>query len=241
LRLLINGAGGRMGSRLCALALADSTCRLAAAIVQENSDLCGQPIDAANRSLTYTSNWPSADTFDVVVDFTRPDALAAVIAGCNKALKPLVCGTTGLMPGDFIALRELAKIVPVVQANNFSLGVAVFIRLCRQASRLLPGEFAAHIHEAHHAHKVDAPSGTALTLGHVIAEAGESGRNATFSSVRAGEIVGDHTVSFISANEHISLTHHAVNRDVFVTGALAAAKLLCRRSPGFYSFSDLLT
>jgi 4-hydroxy-tetrahydrodipicolinate reductase len=229
-----------MGSRLCALALADSTCHLAAAIVHENSTLRGQPVGDVNSALTYNSNWPSADTFDVVVDFSRPQALPAVIASCGKALKPLVCGTTGLTNDDFIALRELAKIVPVVQANNFSLGVAVFTRLCEQASQLLPDEFAVQIHEAHHANKADAPSGTALSLGRAIADAAESGRNATFSSVRAGEIVGDHTVSFISANEHINLTHHAVHRDVFVTGALTAAKLLCARLPGFYSFSDLL-
>ena len=196
---------------------------------------------------------------DVVVDFTLADATDEIIAAVRAANKPLVCGVSGLAPESRRALQEVAALLPVLYDRNMSLGIAVLERLLRDAVAMLPDDFAAEIHETHHVHKKDAPSGTALKLGEALADA----RGQDFSSVahydpsatpmppqagaieffvtREGEVPGDHTVAFANEYERIELTHRVAHRRVFADGALRAAVWISARPAGYYEMKDLFS
>ncbi len=178
-----------------------------------------------------------APPFDVAIDFSQPDGFDAVLACCLQRGVPLVSGTTGLSPAQFAALDAAAGRIPVLWAANFSAGVAVLAELVRQAAAALPG-WDADIVEAHHVHKKDAPSGTALLLGAAVT-AGR-GRAPHYASLRAGDIVGEHTVQFSGRGERLELIHRATDRDIFARGALDAALRLAQRGPGRHDFGVLL-
>jgi len=174
--------------------------------------------------------------FDVAVDFSLPEAFDAILALCLERGLPLVSGTTGLEPAQRGAIDAAAARIPVLWASNFSLGVAVLHDLVQRASRALPG-WDCDIVEVHHARKVDAPSGTALTLGAATEQGGAAPR---YASLRAGDVVGEHTVQFTGLGERVELVHRATSRDVFARGALHAARRLHGRTPGQYRLADLL-
>ena len=174
--------------------------------------------------------------FDVAIDFSLPEGFEAVLALCQTRGAALVSGTTGLSDGKKAQLDAAAAAIPLVWASNFSLGVAVLHDLVERAARVLPG-WDCDIVEAHHTRKLDAPSGTALTLG-AAAQAG--GATPHYASLRAGDIVGEHLVQFAAAGERIELIHRATNRDIFARGALHAAVRLHGRAPGRYRVADLL-
>lgn len=174
--------------------------------------------------------------FDVAVDFSLPPGFEAVLALCQARGAALVSGTTGLSDGQQARLDAAAASIPLVWASNFSLGVAVLHDLVERAARVLPG-WDCDIVEAHHTRKLDAPSGTALTLG-AAAQAG--GAKPHYASIRAGDIVGEHLVQFASAGERIELIHRATDRDIFARGALHVAMRLHGRAPGRYRVADLL-
>lgn len=174
--------------------------------------------------------------FDVAVDFSLPEAFDAVLAACVARKAGFVSGTTGLYDAQRIALEEAARVVPVLWASNFSLGVAVLADAVARAAGALPG-WDCHIVEAHHAGKRDAPSGTALSLGEAAADGGATPR---YASLRAGDIVGEHTVQFTGIGERLEFVHRATSRDVFARGALHAAAWLAGRAPGRYRMADLL-
>jgi len=174
--------------------------------------------------------------FDVLVDFSRPEAFDRVLALAVARNAAFVSGTTGLSESQRDALARAAEQVPACWASNFSLGVAVLAQLVGRAARTLQG-WDCDIVEAHHAGKVDAPSGTALTLGEA---AGEGGAEPRYASLRAGDIVGEHLVQFTGAGERIELVHRATNRDVFARGALHVASRLAGREPGLYEPGQLL-
>ena len=174
--------------------------------------------------------------FDVAVDFSLPEGFDAILALCLQRGLPLVSGTTGLEPGQREALDAAAARIPVLWASNFSLGVAVLHDLVQRAARALPG-WDCDIVEVHHARKVDAPSGTALTLGAATEQGGAAPR---YASLRAGDVVGEHTVQFTGHGERVELVHRATSRDVFARGALHAARRLRGRAPGRYRLADLL-
>ncbi len=174
--------------------------------------------------------------FDVAVDFSLPQGFEQILALCVARRKPLVSGTTGLADAHVAALDAASTIIPVAWASNFSLGVAVLHSLVERAARALPG-WDCDVIEAHHVRKLDAPSGTALTLG---AAAGEQGAVPRYASIRAGDIVGEHFVQFTTGGERIELVHRASDRDIFVRGALHTAKAISRRGPGRYRIADLL-
>jgi 4-hydroxy-tetrahydrodipicolinate reductase len=178
----------------------------------------------------------SAPDFDVAVDFSLPEAFDAVLALCLDRRVPLVSGTTGLDTAQKEALAAAATSIPVVWAANFSLGVAVLSDLVERAARML-ADWDCDIVESHHVHKKDAPSGTALALGH---RAHAGGASARYASLRAGDIVGEHTVQFAAAGERIELIHRATNRDIFARGALHVARQVIGRPPGAYAVADLL-
>lgn len=175
--------------------------------------------------------------FDVAVDFSLPQAFDGVLALCTARGAALVSGTTGLDASQRSAMAAASERIALTWASNFSLGVAVLAELVERAAQALPG-WDCDIIEAHHAGKQDAPSGTALTLG---AAAGEGGAIPRYASVRAGDIVGEHTVQLTTAGERIELIHRAGNRDIFARGALHAAAKLAGRAPGSYQLRDLLT
>ncbi|MFZ5605910.1 MAG: 4-hydroxy-tetrahydrodipicolinate reductase [Pseudomonadota bacterium] len=231
-RVLIHGATGRMGQALLRLCREESSgCEVVAAVART----------VGARVVEGVPHFTSAEltgvpAFDVAIDFSLPEGFDAVLALCQARGAALVSGTTGLSVDQKARLEAAAAHIPLVWASNFSLGVAVLHDLVARASALLPG-WDCDIVEAHHARKLDAPSGTALTLG-AAAESG--GAHPHYASLRAGDIVGEHLVQFATAGERIELVHRATNRDIFARGALHAARRLNGRAPGRYRLADLL-
>jgi 4-hydroxy-tetrahydrodipicolinate reductase len=232
LRLLIHGASGRMGQallRLCAEAPERFTVAGAVSRKPQQRVVDGVPQFAA-------AELNGVPAFDVAVDFSLPEAFDAVLALCVARKAGFVSGTTGLHEAQRIALEEAARVVPVLWASNFSLGVAVLADAVARAAHAL-SDWDCDIVEAHHAGKRDAPSGTALSLGEAVATGGATPR---YASLRAGDIVGEHTVQFSGRGERLEFIHRATSRDVFAHGALQAAQWLSGRAPGQYGMADLL-
>lgn len=231
IRLLIHGANGRMGLALQRLCREGQGGVVVAAVSRkvESRAIEGVPQFAA-------SELAGVPPFDVAIDFSLPEGFDAILALCLQRGAALASGTTGLSQAQQAALDAAAARIPLVWASNFSLGVAVLHDLVERAAQALPG-WDCDIVEAHHARKLDAPSGTALTLGQA---AGEGGATPRYASIRAGDIVGEHLVQFASLGERIELVHRATNRDIFARGALHAARALVGRAPGRYRVRDLL-
>ena len=231
LRLLIHGASGRMGQALLRLGKLDQAFSIVAAVSRKPSQ---RVIDGVPQFSS--SELHGAPDFDVAIDFSLPPAFDGILALCAERKLPLVSGTTGLDDVQQAALRTASGSIAVLWASNFSLGVAVLAELVERAANALPG-WDCDIVEAHHAQKKDAPSGTALSLG-AAAQAG--GGEPRYASLRAGDIVGEHSVQFTGAGERIELVHRATNRDIFARGALHAAAWVAGRTPGRYHMRDLL-
>jgi 4-hydroxy-tetrahydrodipicolinate reductase len=194
----------------------------------------------------------------VAIDFTLPQATQANLRACVESGTALVIGTTGLEAKHLRAMEEAGQHIPLVYGRNMSVGVNVFLSLVRRAAKVLGEEYDAEILEAHHRHKVDAPSGTALALGEQVAQArgrpleelavytrhGQTGPRVPgtigFSVIRGGDVVGDHTVMFIAPDERMELTHRAGDRTTFARGAVRAARWVAGRAPGLYSMADVL-
>jgi 4-hydroxy-tetrahydrodipicolinate reductase len=194
----------------------------------------------------------------VAIDFTLPSALEANVAACKEAGTALVIGTTGLSPRHLETLEKASHEIPIVHGRNMSVGMNVFIHFVGQAARVLGEDYDVEIVEAHHRHKVDAPSGTALALGEAVAGArkrklddvavrsrdGQIGPRVPgtigFSVIRGGNIVGDHSVKFIAPDEQLEFVHRAQDRRAFALGALRVARWLAGRAPGFYTMAGVL-
>ena len=217
------------------LRLAAERCDLV--VVAAASAQGGQVAEAGSLPVLSADRLADAPDFDVAIDFSLPVAFEPLLALCRQRGAALVSGTTGLSAGHFAALDAAAAGIPVLWAPNFSVGVAVLAELVRQAAAALPG-WDADIVEAHHVHKKDAPSGTALQLGAAV-EAGR-GRAPNYASLRAGDIVGEHTVQLAGPGERLELVHRAGNRDIFARGALEAARRLAGRAPGRVGLGELL-
>jgi 4-hydroxy-tetrahydrodipicolinate reductase len=232
-RLLIHGASGRMGlalQRLCAGEGAPG-CRVVAAVMRRPAQ---RVVDGIPQFAT--SELAGVPDFDVAVDFSLPAGFDAILALCAGRGRPLVSGTTGLDEAQRARMEAAAARIALAWSANFSLGVAVLESLVEQAAAALTG-WDCDIVEQHHVHKADAPSGTALALGAAAARGGATARHA---SLRAGDIVGEHTVQFATAGERLELVHRATSRDIFARGALHAARSLRGRPPGLYRLRDLL-
>ncbi len=195
---------------------------------------------------------------DVAIDFSLPEATAIVLEAVLAAGKPLLIGVSGLDSASIDAIDKLSKTVPVLYDRNMSLGIAVLDRVVREAAAALGAGFEAEVHETHHVHKKDAPSGTALKLGASLAEARQQDFETVreyhpaglkrplapgqigFEVSREGEVPGEHTVMLYSDSERLELKHAALSRRVFADGAIRAAQWLSGRSPGLYGMRDLL-
>jgi len=249
-KVAIAGAGGRMGRSLLEAVLADRSLTLAAAFDVPGSPAVGQQVG----NLKIGSDPAGAAGADVLIDFTRPEGTLAHLAHA----KAMVIGTTGFSEGQKKAIEEAAKRLPIVMAANFAVGVNAAYKLAETAARILGDDYDVEIIEAHHRHKVDAPSGTALQLGEVVAKAlnrrlaevarhgrqGETGerpaRQIGFHAIRGGDIVGEHTVVFAGAGERVEVTVRSQSRMTYAAGALRAAKFLKGKTAGLYGMADVL-
>ncbi|MEG3049199.1 MAG: dihydrodipicolinate reductase C-terminal domain-containing protein [Thermomonas sp.] len=231
-RLLLHGANGRMGQSLQRLCRDEASGCIVVASVSRKVGT--RVVDGIPQFAS--SELAGVPDFDVAVDFSLPEGFDAILSLCKARGAALVSGTTGLSDAQEAALAEASLHIPLTWASNFSLGVAVLHDLVERAARALPG-WDCDIVEAHHIRKLDAPSGTALTLG---ASAGQGGATPHYASIRAGDIVGEHLVQFTTAGERIELVHRATNRDIFARGALHVAARLKGRPAGRYRVADLL-
>lgn len=230
-RLLIHGASGRMGQALLRLCAEGQGCRVVGSVARKVGQ---RVIDGVPQFAT--SELRGAPAFDVAIDFSLPEGFNGILALCVERGAALVSGTTGLSDAQRAAMHAASQRIPVLWAANFSLGVAVLSQLVERAAAALPG-WDCDIVEAHHALKKDAPSGTALALGDSVNLGGGKPR---YASLRAGDIVGEHTVQFATLGERIELIHRASNRDIFARGALHAASRLAGRPAGGYQLRDML-
>ena len=219
-RVLLVGAGGRMGKAISAAADAEAGLTIAA----------GAERDADLATL--------AKSCDVVVDFSTAEATETVCQMCAAQKLPLILGTTGHTPAQNDIVRATAEEVAVVFAANFSLGVNVLFALARKTAALLGEKFEVEIVEAHHKTKKDAPSGTAKRLAEILEET--RGISVPVHSIRAGDIVGDHEVIFAGNGERLELTHRASSRETFARGALHAARWVVGKPAGLYRMEDVL-
>jgi 4-hydroxy-tetrahydrodipicolinate reductase len=261
-KICVAGAAGRMGRTLIEVLQEDSRLMLSAALEMAGSAALGQDAGAAlglTTGVTIESDLDAAlARSDVIIDFTRPAGTLAHLAACARHDCAAVVGTTGFSAAEGAQLEDFGRQLPLVFAPNFSVGVNLALQLIATAARVLDQGYDIEVIEAHHRHKVDAPSGTALRMGEVIAEAlgrslpdcavyGRQGLTGErdpstigFATVRGGDIVGDHTVLFAGIGERIEITHKASHRSTFARGALRAALFLEGRPPGRYDMRDVL-
>ncbi|MBT4923771.1 MAG: 4-hydroxy-tetrahydrodipicolinate reductase [Candidatus Thioglobus sp.] len=240
IRIAVVGASGRMGQTIIE------------SIGQNDKTSLGVSLDKGDDLNAVL------DQFDVLIDFTRPEATLEYLAICEQANKSIVIGTTGFDDAGLLAIENAAKNIPVVFAPNMSVGVNLSLKLLDMAARVIGEDADIEIVEAHHRHKVDAPSGTALKMGEVVANAlgrdlstcavyGREGiegprdrQTIGFSTIRGGDVVGEHMVSFFMEGERVEITHKASSRMTFANGAVRAASWLEAQNSGLYSMQDVL-
>ncbi|HYY61346.1 MAG TPA: 4-hydroxy-tetrahydrodipicolinate reductase [Burkholderiales bacterium] len=250
MKVALAGAGGRMGRTLIDAVLADRELTLACAFDVPGSAAVGTKVG----SIAIGADAAAAAQCDVLIDFTRPEGTLANL----KHARAMVIGTTGFSAVQRKTITEAAQRVPIVMAANFAVGVNAAYKLAESAARILGEGYDVEIIEAHHRHKVDAPSGTALKLGEVVAQAlkrelpqvarhgrqGETGERPAkeigFHAIRGGDIIGEHTVLFIGAGERVEITVRSQSRTTYAMGALRAAKWLRGKAPGLYDMYDVL-
>jgi 4-hydroxy-tetrahydrodipicolinate reductase len=252
-----------MGHALLSACLDSPDARLTAAIERPGSPALGRDAgeligrDTTGVRVTDQLSGVIQDV-DVVIDFTRPEPTLSHLAICQAQGVSMVVGTTGFSPGQREQLDTAARTLPLVVAPNMSVGVNLCFKLLEIAARVIGDQTDIEITEAHHRHKVDAPSGTALRMGEVVAASlgrtladcavyqreGHTGERKPgsigFSVIRAGDIVGDHTVLFADEGERVEITHKASNRSTFARGAIRAALWLASQAPGLYDMQDVL-
>ena len=263
IRIAVVGASGRMGHCLIkAAVLSDKTALVVAASRPGSESIgkdAGELAGIGTLGIKVVADLASVlDQFDVLIDFTRPDASMAFIETCRQAGKKIIIGTTGYSDAQKALIAEAAKDVAIVLAPNMSVGVNLALKLLEMTAKVMGDYTDIEIIEAHHRHKVDAPSGTALRMGEVIADAlgqnlkdcaiygregitGERDRKTIgFSTIRAGDIVGEHTVMFADEGERVEITHKATSRMTFANGAIRAAVWLKDKPNGLFDMQDVL-
>lgn len=262
-RIAVTGAAGRMGKILIEAAVAATDAELTAAIVRPGSSLAGadagELAGIGKQGVAMVTDLAEViDRFDALIDFTSPAATLANAELCAKHGKAMVIGTTGFTDAEKQQLLDYQTQIPLCLAANFSTGVNLCFKLLETAARVMAAESDIEIVEAHHRHKVDAPSGTALRMGEVIADTtgrdlnkvavyGREGQTGArdhdtigFATVRGGDVVGEHTVMFLADGERVEITHKASSRLAFGNGAVRACGWLLSQKPGLYDMQDVL-
>lgn len=261
-RIAIAGASGRMGRMLVEATLADPDADLVAAFDQPDSPFIGRDagefLGARSGVLIGDDARAAIGAADCVIDFTRPEGTLAHLALARELGRAMVIGTTGLSSDDKAVIADAACDIPVVFAPNMAVGVNAVFRLLEVAARILDSGYDIEVIEAHHRHKIDAPSGTALRMGEIVArelgreledcaiygrEGGTGERKSEtigFSTIRGGDVVGDHTVLFAGIGERIEITHKSGSRMPYALGSLRAAHFLEGRESGLFDMQDVL-
>ncbi|MGK0499924.1 MAG: 4-hydroxy-tetrahydrodipicolinate reductase [Oceanicoccus sp.] len=262
-KIAITGAAGRMGKTLIEAVSLNANTELAVAIEWSESPALGKDAGElaglGKNGITIVGDINQViNDFDVLVDFTTPTSSVANAALCAAAGKKMIIGTTGCTADDKIAIADSAAQSAICMATNFSTGVNLCFKLAKEAAAILGDDYDVEIVEAHHRHKVDAPSGTALSLGEAVAEGldrnfsevavlsreGQVGaRTATeigFATVRGGDVVGDHTVMYLADGERVEISHKASSRMSFGRGAIRAAVWVASKNSGLYDMQDVL-
>lgn len=261
--IAIAGAGGRMGRQLIEAGIQTTDIILTVALEQPTSTLLGSDageLVGAGRLDVPLINDLNAVTnhFDVLIDFTTPEATLAHLAICQAACKRIVIGTTGFSAQQLEIIKQTSQDIAIVLAPNMSVSVNLAFKLLEIAAKVLGDEVDIEVIEAHHRHKVDAPSGTALRMGEVIAQTlgrdlsecavygrqGQIGerdrRTIGFETIRAGDIVGEHTVMFAGSGERLEISHKASSRMIFAKGAIRAAQWIMQKDNGWFDMQDVL-
>ena len=262
IKIAIAGAGGRMGKTLIEAIQQTKGCQLSAATERADSSLVGADAgELAGMGKTGVLVSPALEDtadFDTLIDFTHPTITTRHIDYCVAHQRKLVIGTTGADDALETKIRQAAESIAIVYAPNMSVGVNLCLKLLQTAARVLGDDVDIEVIEAHHRHKVDAPSGTALKMGQVVAETlgrdlkdcavygreGQTGERQRqtigFETIRAGDIVGEHTVMFAGTGERVEITHKASSRMTFAGGAIRAAEWLSSKDKGLYDMMDVL-
>lgn len=262
-RIAVSGAAGRMGRAIVELLKEADVAQLVGALERADSTVlgvdAGEVAGVGKLGVTISSDLGRVlGDAQVLIDFSHPVATLAHLEACRKLGRRIVVGTTGMDAAGKQAIAAAARDIPVVFAPNMSVGVNLCLKLLDMAARVLGDSVDIEIIEAHHRHKIDAPSGTALRMGEVVAAAlgrdlkdcavygreGQTGardrKTIGFETIRAGDIVGEHTVMFADIGERIEITHKASSRSTFAGGAIRAALWLSSQPPGLYDMQDVL-
>ena len=233
-KLGVAGVCGKMGRRIFELASLDKDFELTLALEKKGTPAIGKDIG----KLKISSSIDGLFLTDVFIDFTVAEAADITLDNVAKYRKALVLGTTGLSDIQIRKVEEISRVVPVVFTPNMAIGVNVLFEMLPQIAKKLGPDYSIEIVEAHHKSKKDAPSGTAKKMIEVLSEA--TGRQIPAHAIRLGDIIGDHTVIFCGNSERIEIKHQAHSRDLFVLGALRAAKWIFGKPAGLYSMQDVL-
>jgi len=261
-RIAIAGASGRMGQMLAQALAAAADCQLVGAVDVADSVFIGNDatgfLGQASGVMIQSDLHVGLQNAQVLIDFTRPEGTMAHVKVCRQLGVKLVIGTTGFSDAQKAEITAASQDIAIVMAPNMSVGVNVTLKLLEMAAVALASDYDIEIIEAHHRHKVDAPSGTALKMGEVIAQAlgrdlkqcavfdrqGHTGARPAkaigFSTIRGGDIVGDHTVLFAGAGERIEITHKSSSRSTYAEGSLRAARFLAGQQRGLFDMFDVL-
>jgi 4-hydroxy-tetrahydrodipicolinate reductase len=252
MKIAVAGAGGRMGATLIEAIENDGALTLAAALDAPGTAPIGKKVGGVTVGADVDA---AVSACDVLIDFTRPEGTLRHLEACIKRSKAMVIGTTGFDETAKARITGSASRIPIVMSPNFAVGVNVLFALAAQAAKALGEGYDVEIIEAHHRHKVDAPSGTALKLGEIIAAVakkkdfafgrkGDTGerplKQIAFHAIRGGDIVGEHTALFAGAGERVELTVRSQSRMTYAAGAVRAAKWLRGRPAGLYDMFDVL-
>ncbi|MBF0503769.1 MAG: 4-hydroxy-tetrahydrodipicolinate reductase [Candidatus Omnitrophica bacterium] len=235
IKLAISGCQGRMGQRITALALMDRAFKISALLESKNRP--GVPLLSFNIPVNFED--AALKGTDVLIEFTTPEATIAHLKSCQKYGVNMVIGTTGLTQSQIGLIKKASAKIAVVFSSNMSVGVNLVFGLIRQAAQVTGKDYLISLSETHHVHKKDAPSGTAKTMAQ-IAQVYSKNKVHDIASIREGEVVGDHTISFESPVDLISIHHHAKTRDIFAEGSLVAAKFLSKKKKGLFDMQDVL-
>lgn len=262
-RIAVTGAAGRMGKMLIEAIALSTDAELSAAIERPESSLigadAGELAGLGKKNISIVGNIADVkDQFDVLIDFTAPQATLSSARFCAENNKGIVIGTTGFSADELNELEALQAQLPMIKAANYSTGVNLSLKLLEMAASVLGDDVDIEIVEAHHRHKVDAPSGTALAMGEAIADTlnrdlskvavyGREGQTGAreretigFATVRGGDVVGDHTAMFMADGERLEITHKASSRMSFARGAVRAAAWLIGKENGLYTMREVL-
>ena len=235
IRLAVSGCCGRMGQRISALSLKDKSFKLSALL--EGQARPDTPAKIHQVPVSFTNE--ALKGSNVLIEFTTPEATMANLKACVKHKVNMVIGTTGLDKKQVAEIKKASAKIAIVYSSNMSVGVNLVFSMIKRAAQVTGKNYSMNLIETHHIHKKDAPSGTAKTMAE-IAEQFSKSKVKNIESIREGEVIGDHTITFESDVDLISIRHNAKTRDIFAEGSLVAAKFLSKKKKGLFNMQDVL-